>query len=70
MVELRFEDSETLEDLSTYVARARTLDSDGAIGSCLRGIRPWFPDTRESVRVSAHGRWTRLSTATGYVLVR
>jgi len=31
MAELRFEDSETLEDLRTYVARARTLDSDGAI---------------------------------------
>jgi len=31
MVELRFEDPETLEDLKTYVARARTLDSDGAI---------------------------------------
>ena len=26
--------------------------------------------TQESVRVSAHGRWTRLSTATGHVLVR
>jgi hypothetical protein len=31
IVELRFDDSETLEDLGTYVARARTLDSDGAI---------------------------------------
>jgi hypothetical protein len=31
MVELRFDDSETLEDLRMYVARARTLDSDGAI---------------------------------------
>jgi len=26
--------------------------------------------TQETVRVSAHGRWTRLSTATGHVLVR
>jgi hypothetical protein len=31
MVELRFEDAESLEDLRTYVARARTLESDGAI---------------------------------------
>jgi hypothetical protein len=31
MADLRFADSETLEDLRTYVARARTLDSDGAI---------------------------------------
>jgi hypothetical protein len=31
MVELCFDDAETLEDLRTYVVRARTLDSDGAI---------------------------------------
>jgi hypothetical protein len=31
MVELRFEDAESLEDLRTYVARARILESDGAI---------------------------------------
>ena len=31
MAELRFEDPETLEDLRTYVARARTLDPGGAI---------------------------------------
>jgi hypothetical protein len=31
MDELRFDDPETLEDLRTYVGRARTLDTDGAI---------------------------------------
>jgi hypothetical protein len=31
MADLRFGDPETLEDLRTYVARARTLDADGAI---------------------------------------
>jgi hypothetical protein len=31
MTELLFEDSETLDDLRTYVARARALDPDGAI---------------------------------------
>lgn len=31
MVELRFAGPETLEDLRTYVARARSLDADGAI---------------------------------------
>jgi len=31
MAELRFADPETLEDLGTYVARARTLDAGGAI---------------------------------------
>jgi hypothetical protein len=31
MAELRFADPETFEDLGTYVARARTLDADGAI---------------------------------------
>lgn len=31
MVELRFAEPETLEDLRTFVARARSLDADGAI---------------------------------------
>ena len=31
MVELQFVDSETLQDFGTYVARARSLDADGAI---------------------------------------
>lgn len=31
MIELQFADSETLADLGTYVARARSLDVDGAI---------------------------------------
>jgi hypothetical protein len=38
MVELRFEDSETLEDLRTYVARALTLDAEGAIRVQSHGI--------------------------------
>jgi len=31
MGELRFADSDALEDLRTYVTRARSLDADGAI---------------------------------------
>ena len=31
MSELRFADSDAIEDLATYVTRARTLDADGAI---------------------------------------
>jgi hypothetical protein len=31
MVELRFGDGDALQDLGTYVARARSLDVDGAI---------------------------------------
>jgi hypothetical protein len=31
MSEVRFADSDTLEDLGTYVTRARSLDADGAI---------------------------------------
>jgi hypothetical protein len=72
MVELQFGDSETLEDLGTYVARARTLDSDGAIGSCLRGIRPGLPDTRVCAGVSpwsldpaVHRDWSRPGALTG-----
>lgn len=37
MVELRFGDSDALEDLGTYVARARSLDVDGAIRLQCRG---------------------------------
>ena len=38
MVELRFADSDALEDLGTYVARARALDIDGAIRLQGRGM--------------------------------
>ena len=38
MAELRFADPETLEDLRTYVARARTLDADGAIRLQAHGL--------------------------------
>ncbi|HEX7536094.1 MAG TPA: hypothetical protein VF391_03715 [Dermatophilaceae bacterium] len=38
MAELRFEDSETLDDLRTYVARARVLDPDGAIRLQSQGV--------------------------------
>ena len=37
MVELRFGDSDAIEDLRTYVARARSLDVDGAIRLQCRG---------------------------------
>jgi hypothetical protein len=36
--ELRFADSEALEDLRTYVTRARSLDADGAIRLQCRGM--------------------------------
>jgi hypothetical protein len=38
MVELRFGDSDAIEDLGTYVARARSLDVDGAIRLQCRGM--------------------------------
>jgi hypothetical protein len=38
MVELRFGDPDTLQDLGTYVARARSLDVDGAIRLQCRGM--------------------------------
>jgi hypothetical protein len=38
MVELRMADAETLDDLATYVARARSLDSDGAIRLQCQGM--------------------------------
>jgi hypothetical protein len=38
MVELRFADSDALEDLGTYVARAQSLDVKGAIRLQSRGI--------------------------------
>jgi hypothetical protein len=38
MVELRFGDGDALQDLGTYVARARSLDVDGAIRLQCRGM--------------------------------
>lgn len=38
MGELRFPDSESFEDLRTYITRARTLDADGAIRFQCRGL--------------------------------
>ena len=38
MAELRFTDSDALEDLRTYVTRARSLDADGAIRLQINGM--------------------------------
>lgn len=38
MGELRFADSDGLEDLATYIGRARSLDADGAIRLQCRGM--------------------------------
>jgi hypothetical protein len=63
MVELRFNDAERV-----WSRESRTIPPVPS-GAAFAAYAPGFL-TQESVRASAHGRWTRLSTATGHVLVR